>query len=123
VLVGHNYANEPIAWQRVGDAIPTDASFVLLTNDYGVRLGYYGWRSPARFWPSADDLMLRDLRGTEGLDTTAEFEDLTAGQSYFVVTSEAELKAQPDLLGLLNNYPLLTEGDGYLIYDLRGANP
>ena len=96
---------------------------MLLTNDYGVRLGYYGWRSPARFWPSADDLMLRDLRGTEGLDTTAEFEDLTAGQAYFVVTSDAELKAQPDLLAILNNYPLLSEGDGYLIYDLRGANP
>lgn len=123
VLVGQNYANEPIAWQRIGDAIPTEGSFVLLTNDYGVRLGYYGWRSPARFWPSSDDLMLRDLRGSEGMDTTAEFEDLTAGHSYFVVTADAELKAQPDLLAILNNFPLLSEGDGYLIYDLRGANP
>jgi len=123
VLVGNNYANEPIAWQRIGDAIPPDGSFVLLTNDYGVRLGYYGWRSPARFWPSADDLMLRDLRGSEGLDTAAEFEDLTTGHSYFVVTADAELKAQSDLQAILNNYPLLSEGDGYLIYDLRGENP
>ena len=77
----------------------------------------------ARYWPSADDLMLRNLRGSEGLDTAAEFEDLTTGHSYFVVTADAELKAQPDLLAILNNYPLLSQGDGYLIYDLRGANP
>ena len=123
VLVGHNYANEPIAWQRIGEAIPQDGSFVLLTNDYGVRLGYYGWRSPARFWPSSDDLMIQNLRGSQGLDTVGEFEDITAGHSYFVVTADAELNAQPDLQEILMTYPLFSEGDGYQIYDLRGATP
>jgi hypothetical protein len=123
VLVGHNYANEPVTWQRIGEAIPTDGSFVLLTNDYGVRLGYYGWRSPARFWPSADDLMIRNLRGADSLDTAATFEELTTGQAYFVVTADAELQAQPELQAILNTRPLLSEGDGFQIYQLSGAKP
>lgn len=123
VLVGQNYANEPIAWQRIGEAIPQDGTFVLLTNDYGVRLGYYGWRSPNQFWPSADDLSLRDLRGAGERNVAAEFSELTAGHAYFVVTAQADLASQPELQAILNAYPLLAEGDGYQIYDLRGATP
>ncbi len=121
VLVGHNYRNEPIAWQRIGQAIPTDGNFILLTNDYGLRLGYYGWRLPERYWPSSDDLSLRSLRGGDALDTAAKFEAETSGLAYFVVTSPAELAAQPDLQSILERYPQVAAGDGYTIYDLRKA--
>lgn len=123
VLVGHDYRNEPLTWKRIGAAIPTDGTFILLANDYGVRLGYYGWRSPARFWPASDDLDLRSLRGLGPLDVAAEFEQAVVGHSYFVVTAAAELTAQPELREILADYPLLAEGDGYQVYDLRGNLP
>lgn len=123
VLVGQNFRNEPLAWQAIGAAIPQDGSFVLLTNDYGVRLGYYGWRSPAGFWPSSDDLLVRNLRQADAIQYEAEFAELTGGHAYFVVTAPAELQAQPQLQQILLSYPLLAEGDGYQIFDLNGATP
>ena len=47
------------------------------------------------------------------------FTDLTVGNEYFVITSLPELEIQPELgLYLEANFPVVTEGDGYIIYNV-----
>jgi hypothetical protein len=47
------------------------------------------------------------------------FEDRTDGKRYFLVTLGGELDRQPALKDMLyNNYTIIAEGDGYVIFDL-----
>ncbi len=58
VLIARSYANEPVAWQKIGEAIPADGKLIALTSEYGNRLMYYGWRGIAGYWPDSGDLRL-----------------------------------------------------------------
>jgi len=112
-----DYRHEPAYWQEIASFLPTDGKIIALTQDYGYRLMYYGWRKVS-LWPNRGERKLAELRGKR-----AEFEDYftkkTAGKSYFVITAFGQYKDQPDLQAVLTeNYPLIAEGDGYLIYDL-----
>jgi len=79
-----------------------------------------------------DDLrsLLRDLnaaelaarRGTEnkGEDFEKFFNKHTEGYDYFVVTAKGQFEAQTDLREYLYaNYPVYSEGNGYLVFDLK----
>ncbi|MEJ5200833.1 MAG: glycosyltransferase family 39 protein [Anaerolineales bacterium] len=123
ILYAANYALEPASWQRVGQAIPEEASFVALTADYGLRLNYYGWRSTSAFWPSSADLKLFSLSGNDPMSYEKYFKEVTAGRRFFLVTAFSELDAQPELKQILDRYPLYAEGNGFLIYDLTQAKP
>lgn len=124
VLVVSDYSNEPASWRRVGEAIPQDSRFIALTADYGMRLRYYGWRNENASWPSQGDLRLFSLAGQgEVTDFEQYFKDMTAGNDYFLVTAFGELDAQPQLREILERYPVLVDGNGFKIYDLRKSTP
>ena len=120
ILYASSYENEPTSWKRVGEAIPEGHSFIGLTADYGMRLRYYGWRAMSASWPSSADLNLFSLAGNDPLEYETYFEETTNGKDYFVVTAFSELDSQPQLKELLyNHYPVFSEGDGFIIFDLK----
>ena len=87
-------------------------------DDYGCGLKYWGWINPA-LWPTADDISFRASAG-QSFDFNAFFEEQVGSRDCFVVTMFDELDRQPELTKLLTErYPVLRDGAGYRIYDLR----
>jgi hypothetical protein len=112
-----NHRVEPAYWQEIASYLPTDGKILALTQDYGYRLMYYGWRK-VTLWPNRGELNVAQLRGSE-----KEFEEYFAkraeDKSYFLITAFNQFRDQPDLQQYLEqNYPVAAEGTGYLIYDL-----
>jgi hypothetical protein len=48
-----------------------------------------------------------------------DFAALTEGEQYFLVTASGQLDKQPDLKKTLTSYPIVSQGDGYTLYDLQ----
>jgi hypothetical protein len=114
VLVAEDFHQEPAFWKHVSEVIPADANVIALTQDYGYRLMYFGWRK-VNLWPLSTDLS--EVRsGNQG---PTDFAGLTAGQEYFLVTAFGQLDKQPDLKKDLAPYRIAAKGDGYVLYDLR----
>jgi hypothetical protein len=119
-LKADNYRSEPAYWQEIASYLPVDGKIVALTQDYGYRLMYYGWRKVS-LWPNRGERQLAVLRGRD-----KQFEEyftrMTDGKSYFLITAIRQYNDQPDLKETLESrYPLLAQATGYLIYDL--GNP
>jgi 4-amino-4-deoxy-L-arabinose transferase-like glycosyltransferase len=115
VLVAESFRHEPAFWNAVGEAFPADAKVIALTQDYGYRLMMYGWRK-VDLWPLATEL---SATRNPDKDNAAQFDDLTAGKEYFLVTAFGQLERQPGLKAILDTYPIAIEGEGYVLYDLR----
>ncbi|NOH00687.1 MAG: phospholipid carrier-dependent glycosyltransferase [Chloroflexi bacterium] len=115
VLIAESFRHEPAFWSEVGEAIPADAKVIALTQDYGYRLMLYGWRR-VELWPLATGLS--ETRNPDK-NNAEDFADLTAGMDYFLVTAFGQLDKQPDLKKILDTYPIVVEGEGYVLYDLR----
>ena len=117
ILVGNDYRGEPGGWRQIGEAMPRDGAIIGLTHDYGFRMSYYGWIQVSN-WPDRADLNLDALQGRQE-DFDSLFDEKTRGMSYFLVTRFDELDAQPLLKSMLyDHYPLIQEGDGYILFDL-----
>ncbi len=114
-LLAEDFRHEPAFWSRVGEAIPADADVIALTQDYGYRLMYYGWRK-VELWPLSTELS--QVR-SGGKDAAAEFADRTAGKDYFLITAFGQLDKQPALKQRLQDYPLVVQGEGFALYDLK----
>ena len=114
VLVAEDFRHEPVFWKQVGDVIPANADVIALTQDYGYRLMYFGWRKVS-LWPLSTDLS--EARG--GNQDITDFADLTKGKEYFLVTAFGQFDKQPDLKEILSQYSIAAQGDGYVLYDLR----
>lgn len=115
VLVAESFRHEPAFWNEVGEAFPFDAKVIALTQDYGYRLMMYGWRK-VDLWPLATELS--ETRNPDK-DNAAKFDELTAGDDYFLVTAFGQLDKQPDVKKILDTYPIAVQGEGYVLYDLR----
>jgi hypothetical protein len=115
VLVAESFRHEPAYWSSVGEAIPSNANVIALTQDYGYRLMMYGWRK-VNLWPLATEL---SATRNPDKDNAAKFDEITEGMDYFLVTAFGQLDKQPDLKKILDTYPIAIEGDGYVLYDLR----
>ena len=103
ILVGQDFRAHPAYWQTVADALPADKKVIGLTQDYGARLMYYGWRKIS-LWPSA--------RGS------ADFEANPPDAGYFLITAPGQLR--DDLKTYLQtHFPVYAQGDGYIVYDLQ----
>lgn len=112
-----NYRGEPAYWQEIASHLPTDGKIIALTQDYGYRLMYYGWRK-VTLWPTRGDRTLSSLRGSDK-EFEAYFTKRIEGKEYFLITSFNQLDDQPDLKQTLRErFPLIAQGNGYLIYDL-----
>jgi hypothetical protein len=118
IYVGNNYA-DPIAWKAIGEAIPENSTFVALTDDYGYRLMYYGWREPTVMWPGADTLEMQAAHGNSALNYTSYFASLTDGKDYFLVTGSGVLNQQPALKQILSGYSIYKQTSDFTLYDLK----
>lgn len=114
-LLAEDFRREPAFWSRIGESIPANAEVIALTQDYGYRLMYYGWRK-VDLWPLSTELS-RVRSG--GKNLAAEFDALTTGKDYFLVTAFGQLEKQPALKDILDGYPVAAQGEGFVLYDLR----
>ena len=118
ILKSNDYRDEPARWVEISERVEAEARLIGLTQDYGMRLAYWGWR-PTAVWPRSGDIYYHGNRGAE-FEFAQLFEDLALKRDYFLVTDFEELEKQPLLKDHLNKtYPLAVSGDGYLIYDLQ----
>jgi hypothetical protein len=118
VLAGQDFRAEARYWQEVGEAIPDNGKTIALTQNYGHYLMYYGWEK-VKLWPTTGEIKLAQTRGKSIEDFRGEFKDRTEGMDFFLVTTTAQLNAQPQLKEILySDYPILAEGNGYLLFDL-----
>ncbi len=115
VLLAEDFRYEPAYWQKVGEAIPAEAKVIALTQDYGYRVMYYGWRR-VDLWPQSSGLM--EIRGNV-INVEKTFAERALGKDYFLVTTFSQLDKQPDLKKILDGYPIAAQGDGFVLYDLR----
>ena len=115
VLVAEDFSHTPAVWEAMGQAIPTNAEVIGLTQDYGYDLMYWGWRRIA-LWPLSTDLSA--VKNSDR-DLAARFTDLTNGEDYFLVTAFAQLDHQPNLKKILDGYPVAAKGDGFVLYNLH----
>jgi 4-amino-4-deoxy-L-arabinose transferase-like glycosyltransferase len=117
-LKRNDFSNEVTFWTRMQGVFAPEDQVVGITQDYGYRMAYWGWKSVPNLMMSAD-IAVRELAGRE-VDAATAFEEAVAGKDYFLVTMLGELEHQPLIKGLLSeNYPLLVETGDYQIYDLR----
>jgi hypothetical protein len=123
-LYAKDYRNEPGAWRKMGEELPRDGRIIALTHDYGWRLQYWGY-TPVTLWPYLADYALHLAHGGNlSDDLRPEFEQMTSNYDYFLVTDFGELRAQPQLEAILEeDYSIIQEGDGYVLYDLRSTKP
>lgn len=117
-LYSRDYRGEPAYWQEIAAMLPQDGKIIALTQDYGYRLMYYGWRK-VTLWPNRGEYKVMQLRGSD-----KEFQEFfakrTEGKSYFLITAFNQFNDQPNLQEILSsNFPVWAQGPGYLIYDLR----
>jgi hypothetical protein len=121
-LYGQDYRDEPAYWQEIASRLPADGKIIALTQDYGYRLMYYGWRK-VTLWPNRGEIRLSNLRGS-----SKEFDEFfakrTQDKSYFLITAFKQFEDQPVLQQTLNErFPVLAQAQGYLIYDLTNPLP
>ena len=111
-----DYRPEAQMWAEIGERIG-DGNAAGLTQDYGARLSYWGWKNLVSWQTYGDATYHADLRGAQrGFEET--FAALVEKKELFVVTDFDELKRQPLLREKLTAYPVFAEGDGYVIYNL-----
>lgn len=116
-LFAEDFRNEQPYWQEIAQALPEDGKIVALIQDYGFRLMYFGMEK-INLWPNTGEQELSALRGSEK-DFENLFANKTDGHRYFLVTAMGQYERQPELRRMLeDNYPLVAQGDGYLIFDL-----
>ncbi|HRQ23135.1 MAG TPA: hypothetical protein PLF42_06865, partial [Anaerolineales bacterium] len=112
-----DYRPEAGMWAEIRETVE-GYNLAGLTQDYGSRLLYWGWRTSVA-WPTYGDLYYRsELRGSE-FDFDAFFDQTVQRRDLFIVTDFRELERQPLLKERLKEYPVFAEGDGYVIYDIR----
>jgi len=114
-----DYRPQEAYWAEIHEALDSQGSVIALTEDYGTRLAYWGWQRAAN-WPSSGDLYQAVVRGNQR-DIEKLFAEATASKTLFLVTDLDDFAKQEELRGLLAGYPLLAQGNGYLIYDLQGT--
>lgn len=112
-----DYRPQEAYWAEIREALGPGASVATLTEDYGNRLAYWGWQK-AEIWPSSGDLYQAHLRGNQR-DIDNLFAEMAAKKALFLVTDLEDFARQTDLQALLAGYPVLAQGNGYLIYDLQ----
>lgn len=112
-----DYRAAPAYWQEIGSKLPPQGRIIALTQDYGYPLMYYGWRKVA-LWQTSGEQNLADLRGREK-DFDSAFTNRIDGMDYFLITAFNQFNSQVALKKTLTEkYPILAQGNGYLIFDL-----
>jgi hypothetical protein len=119
MLQEDDYRYEPIYYKKVAGFVGHESKVIALSQDYGYRIAYYGWIRP-KFWKIRGNIDLTPNLNGE-MDSFEEyFREYTAGYDYFIVTTMNELRRQERLSEeLYGHYPIVAEGGGYVIFNLR----
>lgn len=120
ILLSQDYRQEPAFWQALGDRLRFE-SVIGLTQDYGYRSAYYGWKN-IQNWPGSGDFEVRELAGRPKKDVQAMFEKEFDGKSYFLVTWLEDYERQAELKQYLETNFSVETSDGYLLYNLTEPN-
>jgi hypothetical protein len=116
-----DYRPQAGMWAEIGEQFDHKERVIALTQDYGARLEYWGWR---RFstWPYTGDAGYANIRG--GVFSFDDlFERYASKMSYFLVTDFQEFERQVQLRErLFRSYPVFAEGNAYLIFDLKNPS-
>lgn len=112
-----DYRPNAAMWAEIGELV-YDKRVVALTEDYGSRLEYWGWKTP-QTWPSQGEVAHSLLRGGKINSFDEMFAKYTEKRDVFLVTDLDEFRAQLQLREKLLSYSVYAEGDGYIIYSLR----
>jgi hypothetical protein len=117
-LVKDDYRQEPAFWSKLADKLGRSTPVIGLTQDYGNRLAYWGWKSTEQ-WPTTGDQNLRELAGkAKSFDEI--FTERVAGMQYFLITNFNQYNKQEDLKNKLSStYPVLDQTPDYIIFDLQ----
>lgn len=113
-----DYREEPTFWQNVAGEIAPYSPVIGLTQDYGLRLTYYGGISIDN-WFTSDEIRLRLETGQE-ITSAGLFQEKTQNAGGFLVTNQEEFSRQPELQQFLeSNYAEVSSLPGALLFDLR----
>jgi len=119
ILQKDDYRNEPYYYNKVADFVGRESKVVTLSQDYGNRIAFYGWIKPKdwKAFKNNDQTPILD----SGMDPFEEyFREVTAGFDYFIITRIKEFQRQEQLFDFLyENFDILEEGDGYIIFDFN----
>ena len=113
-----DYRPDAVMWAEIGQKLGYQKGALALTQDYGSRMEYWGWRT-VTIWPSASDLNYAKLRSDNDFSFDELFKEYSGKKAFFLVTDFDELKRQPELRTKLSGYSIYAQGDGYVIYDLQ----
>jgi hypothetical protein len=108
----------------IGERVSHSRRAIILGDDWGVPLRYYGGVS-GRYWPATFEVDMYRPLGVNGIavETAAsrlkQFDDALGGAEYFIVTDARELARQPDLQAILSGYPIAERTSQFTIVDLR----
>ncbi len=113
-----DYRPEAAMWAEIGGKFAKDERVIALTQDYGSRLEYWGWRNFST-WPYLGDDAFANIRiGRFTFDDL--FNKYASKMNYFLVTDLDEFNRQTQLKErLTSSYPISSQGNGYLIFDLK----
>jgi hypothetical protein len=117
-LVRQDYRSEPQFWVELADKLGRSTRVIGLTQDYGNRLAYWGWKTTDQ-WPTVGDQNLREMAGrAKSFDEI--FSERVEGKQYFLVTNFNQFESQPELKDkLFNTYPIFEQSSEYIIFDLQ----
>jgi hypothetical protein len=119
ILSKNDFRNDPPYYQKVASFVDPEDKIVALSQDYGYRLSYYGWRY-AIPWKGTEDLRFIELRDSEVDPFSKRFAEFATGYDFFIITRLKDFRRQTNLFEELNNhYPIIKEGGGYVIFNLR----
>ncbi len=110
-----DYRPEATMWQEIAQ-ITEGYTLAGLTQDYGSRMEYFGWRDITPM-PSYGDILYAAQRSGKN-EFEEKFNEIASKKDLFLVTDFTDLNRQPLLKEKLQTYPIFAEGDGYVIYDL-----
>jgi len=118
-----DFRNEPRGWELIAEEIPQDKQVVGLTHNYGFNFIYFGYQV-IQSWPYTSDVDFISMRGDDLYDNFDQFfYAMVEPNDIFLVTLFQEFEAQPQLKEKLSEYPIYSEGVGYIMYDLSEKKP
>jgi 4-amino-4-deoxy-L-arabinose transferase-like glycosyltransferase len=120
-LVNPDVGRKVMMQQEIGDLVQHSTRTIFLSADYGVPLEYHGLLSGLA-WPLASDLEWERLAGVPIPTAEQRFKTWFSGTSpeYFIVEDLREFEQQPDLRRFLSASPIVSRGDHYVVFNVRG---
>jgi hypothetical protein len=114
-----DYRHEPDYYAKIASYVDPEDEVLALSQDYGFRLAYYGWRH-VQPWDRLERLLPMGEKVSEQNPYSSMFATAMKDYDFFIITRMKDFREQTDLnLELTNHYPVHVEGGGYVIFDLR----